>query len=268
MTTLRRDLRVYLAAAGLAVRAQLHYRRAALNGALVQAINVILDIVALFALLARCHRIEGWTMPQLTLLYGLVATPLGVALLLAGEIDNLGDALRRGSFDTSRTRPCRTLVLLAGQGFELRRLGRVVMGLLVLAVGLHWCHRGDAAALGICLIALMGGVACFLGIVIGQAAIAFWTVDGLEVANLLIFGGEYLASWPLPIYPRWLMRLLLSVVPIGAMTYPPALVLTHRITEPGAMALAVAAPLTGVATFALSLWLWHLGVRRHQSTGS
>jgi ABC-2 type transport system permease protein len=37
--------------------------------------------------------------------------------------------------------------------------------------------------------AVAGGVAFFLGLVILQAALAFWTVESLEVANTLTYGG-------------------------------------------------------------------------------
>ena len=37
-----------------------------------------------------------------------------------------------------------------------------------------------------------------------QATLAFWTVDSLEVAKTLTYGGVEAGQYPLDIYARWL----------------------------------------------------------------
>jgi ABC-type uncharacterized transport system permease subunit len=88
-------------------------------------------------------------------------------------------------------------------------LGRLVQGFAVLAlatslVPIDW----DAAAVATAVWAVAGGVALFSGILVLQASLAFWTVESLEVANVLTYGGVQAAQYPLNIYAAWFRHLL------------------------------------------------------------
>ncbi len=50
---------------------------------------------------------------------------------------------------------------------------------------------------------MAGGVALFAGILVLQATLAFWTVDSLEIMNVLTYGGVQAAQYPLNIYAAW-----------------------------------------------------------------
>ena len=71
--------------------------------------------------------------------------------------------------------------------------------MLVLATSLapiDW----DAATVALAVWAVAGGVALFSGILVLQATLAFWTVESLEIANMLTYGGVQAAQYPLNIY--------------------------------------------------------------------
>ncbi len=90
--------------------------------------------------------------------------------------------------------------------------------------GIDW----TLATWGTLLFAVAGGVALFAGILVLQATLAFWTVESLEVANTLTYGGVEAAQYPLDIYARWFRAFLTFVVPLGCVSYyPVAAVLGH-----------------------------------------
>ena len=60
-----------------------------------------------------------------------------------------------------------------------------------------------------------------MGILILQATLAFWTIESLEIANTLTYGGVEAAQYPLDIYSRWFRDFLIFVVPIGCVGYFP-----------------------------------------------
>jgi len=266
-SALRHDWRVYRLAAGMGLRAQLHHRRAFAFGIIAQGLIAVTDFIAIVILIMRFGAIGGWSLPQLGLLYGLVASSLSLALLLGSGIGDLDGLVRNGEFDRIRTRPCGSLWLVAGSRFEVRRLGRVAQGLVVLAWALWRIGSVDAAAVMEVAAALLGGGALFLGLQVIQASAGFWFQDGLEVFNVFSYGGETLGAYPLPIFQRWLQHLLLGVIPIAAISYLPALVLTHRCGHGWPTILAASAPLLGVAFFGVSLVAWRCGLRRFGATG-
>jgi ABC-2 type transport system permease protein len=50
---------------------------------------------------------------------------------------------------------------------------------------------------------ITSGVLIFTGIYMLAATMCFWTVQGLEVANIFTDGGREMAQYPLNIYQKW-----------------------------------------------------------------
>ncbi|MFX9061714.1 ABC-2 family transporter protein, partial [Acinetobacter baumannii] len=76
--------------------------------------------------------------------------------------------------------------------------------------------------------AMAGGIALFTGILVLQATLSFWTVESLEVAHILTYGGVEAAQFPLDIYVRWFRTVLVFAVPLGGVAYYPVLAVLGR----------------------------------------
>ena len=74
-----------------------------------------------------------------------------------------------------------------------------------------------------------------------QATLSFWTVESLEVVNVLTYGGEAAAQYPLNVYAAWFRDLLIFAVPLGCVTYLPVLAALGRPDPLGAPAWLLAA---------------------------
>ena len=108
---------------------------------------------------------------------------------------------------------------------------------------------------------MAGGVALFVGILVLQATLAFWTVESLEIVNVLTYGGVQAAQYPLNIYATWFRRLLTFGVPLACVAYYPVLAILKRSDPLGAPDWLL--PLTPVAGFAfLGLVVPRLARRR------
>jgi ABC-2 type transport system permease protein len=109
------------------------------------------------------------------------------------------------------------------RGLRLTRLGRFLQGALVLGIAmgvldLSWGAREVALLFS----AIAGGVAFFLGLVVLQATLAFWTVESLEVANTLTYGGVAAAQYPIEIYSDWFRGFFTFVVPLSCVATSPS----------------------------------------------
>ncbi|MFT7773781.1 ABC transporter permease [Roseateles sp.] len=230
-----------------------------------------IEAVAVWALFHRFGTVQGWQLAEVAVFYGLANIMFAIADALGRGFDVLGsELLRSGQFDRLLLRP-RTLTLqLMGHDLRISRLGRLLQGGLVLLwAGAQGVFMWDAATLAVALFAVVGGAALFLGILVLQGTLAFWTVESLEVANVLTYGGVQAAQYPLAIYERWFRRLLSFGVPLAAVAYYPALFILQRPDPLGAPAwLGAVSPLAGLAFLALSLAAWRVGVRHYASTGS
>jgi ABC-2 type transport system permease protein len=265
------SLRLWLHFIGVSLRTQAQYPASTLLLAVGQLLATVIEVVAVWALFDRFGSVHGWTFAEVAVFYGLVHVMFALACVPTHGLENVGtEFLRTGAFDRLLLRPRTVMLQLIGHDFRLSRLGRLVQGLLVLIVGAHFAGVAWSAGDVLMMVwAVAGGTALFFGIIVFQGAVSFWTIESLEIANVLTHGGVQAAQYPLSMYNDWLRSLLTFVVPLACVAYYPILILLHRPDPLGAPAwLGFIAPLAGFAFAALSLCAWRLGVRHYTSTGS
>ena len=102
-----------------------------------------------------------------------------------------------------------------------------------------------------------------------DAGFTFVTVQGSEAVNVLIYGGQYLASYPMHIYGSALRFLFVWLVPIGLAIYVPTHGVLGRERPPGLPAwLAWLAAPVAAAFLAAGGLAWRAGIRHYVGTGS
>jgi ABC-2 type transport system permease protein len=263
--------RLYARYIATSLRAQMQYPVSFLGTSAGAFAATVIDFIAIWALFSRFRQIDGWRFEEVALFYGVVSVAFAIADAVTRGFDIFGDRfVKTGEFDRLLVRPRSTLLQLLGHELRATRIGRLAQGMLAWGVAMHlstvsWTWQSWA----ILLFAVAGGVALFSGILVLQATLAFWTVESLEVANILSYGGVEAAQYPLDIYVRWLRDFLTFIVPLGCIAYFPVAAVLGRADRTGAPPWVLPlTPLVGFLFLALSLWMWRLGVRRYTSTGS
>lgn len=256
---------------GASIRAQMQYPASFLMLSAAQFTNTLFEFIGLWALFRRFGQIDGWTIGQVAVFYGVVNISFAIADAVSRGFDIFGtEFVKTGNFDRLLLRPRAAALQLLGHELRVTRVGRLLLGVVVLAIAanlsaINW----NASNIFLLLAAVAGGTALFLGILILQATLAFWTVESLEVANTLTYGGVEAAQYPLDIYSRYFRDFLIFVVPIGCVSYfPVERLLGHpdRMGAPNWM--LAASPTVGFIFLAVSLGIWRFGVRHYTSTGS
>lgn len=264
-------LRLYLRYTALSIRAQLAYPGSFLLLSCGAFLVTIIEFIGVWALFRRFGHLQGWSLGEVSLFYGLVSVIFAFGDAVTRGFDVFGEVfVKTGGFDRLLVRPRTTALQLLGYELRLTRVGRLAQGVLVFAIGAHLTHFAfSPAAVAIMLWAALGGIALFGGLFVFQATLSFWTVESLEVMNVLTYGGESAAQYPLNIYAGWFRDILIFVVPIGCVTYFPMLAAMGRADPLGTPGWIL--PLTPVAGFAflsVALLAWGRGVRHYTSTGS
>jgi len=256
---------------GASIRAQMAYPASlAIQSASSFAITII-EFIGVWALFHRFGQIAGWRLGEVALFYGLASVTFAIADAVTRGFDVFGSTfVKTGGFDRLLLRPRSPALQLAGYELRLTRIGRLSQGAVVFAIGAVMTHFAlTPVAAAILVFAIAGGVALFAGLFVLQATLAFWTVESLEAVNILTYGGEAAAEYPLNVYARWFRDFLIWGVPIGCVTYLPMLAAMGRADPLGAPPwLTPLAPLAGFAFLGASLFIWGFGVRRYASAGS
>ena len=260
------SLRLYGRYIATSIRSQRQYPASFIATSIGAFASTITDFIGIWALFARFRRLEGWGFAEVALLYGVVSVAFALADSLTRGFDLFGEQfVKTGDFDRLLVRPRSTILQLLGYELRITRIGRLAQGVLAWAVGAHLSRiEWPMTSWIILALAVVGGIALFSGILILQATLAFWTVESLEIANTLTYGGVEAGQYPLDVYARWFRDFLVYVVPIGCISYYPVSVVLGRV---GHVPYALT-PMLGVAFLCAALWVWRFGVRRYTSTGS
>lgn len=233
-------------------------------------VTTLLSFFGIWSLFQRFGSIGGWDIGTVAVLYGLVNIAFAGAETLGRGFEIFGgEYVRTGQFDRLLLRPRSTLLLLLGHELRLRPIGRFLQGAFVLGAGLWRAPYVSWNTVWLAPWAVAGGAAMFLGVLIGQAALCFKTVEGLEVVNVLTYGGVEAGQYPLTMFSRWLRRFLTWGLPLAGVCYYPALaMLAHPDPLGMPLRFGMISPAMGFVFLAVMGWVWRRGVASYVSSGS
>ena len=263
-------LRLYGRYAAVSLRGQMEYRASFLMQSAGQMLVTGIEFLGIWALFSRFGHIRGWTLAEVAFLYGLISITWSLTDAVSRGFDVFGTTIKNGDFDRLLLRPRSTIVQLFGYELTLKRIGRLIQGVVVLAFAVAALDIDWSAGRAVLLLAaIAGGVCVFIGLMILDATSAFWTTESLEVWNAFTYGGVTMSQYPLEIYRPWFRRFFIFVIPLGCINYLPAVAILGRPDPLGTPPLLQwLAPLAGPAFLLVCLRIWTYGVRRYQSTGS
>ena len=265
------SLYLYWRYALASMRAQIAYPGSFLMMTFGQFLVTIIEFVGVWAMFQRFGHIQGWSLGEVAIFYGQVNITFAVADAVTRGFDVFGSVfVKTGAFDRLLLRPRTTTLQVFSYELRLTRIGRLLQGAIVFAIGARLAHfQLTPEALALIVWATIGGTALFSGLMILQATLSFWTIESLEAVNILTYGGVAASEYPLSVYARWFRDLLTYVVPIGAVAYFPMVAAMGRSDPLGhSQAFLVASPALGLVFLGVSLWAWSFGVRRYTSTGT
>lgn len=251
------------------VRAQLQYRASFALETFSTFLISFIDFVAILVIFTNVPELGHWSMPEVALLYAISGLAFAFTDLAIGHLDDFPRLVRDGNFDMLLVRPRGTLFQLVTADFQLRRLGKAVGALFVLAYALsNLSIEWDAGRVAMLILTIPVSTVIFASIWIGTVCIAFWSVEGREASNAFTYGGQFLSQFPINVYDRWLRRFLAYVFPIAFVAYFPAL---HILGKPDPLGLPewlrFVAPLVALAAALAAGSVWRVGVRHYQSAG-
>jgi ABC-2 type transport system permease protein len=264
------SLRLYFRYAGISFRSQMQYKASFLMRSLGHFLVTAMEFLGFVALFQRFGQINGWTLPQMGLFYGMISVAFALSEAIQRGFDIFPTLIRSGDFDRILVRPRSAAFQVLGQEFQLMRVGRFSQGLIVLMwsagqLGLRWTPSN----LILMVIAIAGGVCIFSGLFVLQATLCFWTTESLEVVNCTTYGGVEAAQFPITIYRPWFRAFFTFVITLAIINYFPVHALLNLDDPLGSTRwLQWLSPAAGIVFLWLCLKCWRLGVRHYTSTGS
>ncbi|MCX4908369.1 ABC transporter permease [Streptomyces sp. NBC_00878] len=263
-------LRVYRLIAWMWIRSTMAYRASFAMTVFGNFAGTALDFATILLMFSRVDELGGYTLGEVAFLYGLSSTAFGLAELMLGSTDRLGQRVRDGTLDTLLVRPAPVLAQVAADRFALRRLGRITQGLLVLGYAFVVLDISWTPLKALLMpVMVVSGAAIFAAVFVAGAAFQFVAQDASQVQNSFTFGGTTLLQYPPTVFAKDLVRGVTFVLPLAFVNWVPALYvldLPYPLDLPEWVAFLP--PLVAAVCCALSGFAWRAGLRSYRSTGS
>ncbi|WP_308636333.1 ABC transporter permease [Paenibacillus silvisoli] len=261
-------MRLYLKYMKMIMKSQMQYRASFLLLAFGQCLTPFTTFAGLYFMFERFGQLKGWSFYEVALCFAVTQMAFSFAEVFGRGFDVFSSLVVSGDFDRLLVRPRGTVLQVFGSRFEFARFGRLLLSVFLLI----WAAGNievDWTFLKVTTLVLMvvSGVVIFLGIFILAASVSFWTVQGLEIANIFTDGGREMTQYPLNIYQKWVKRVFTFIIPFACFNYLPLLYILER-DGAGGHPLYAMLPLAGFLFLAPCLLVWRVGVRHYRSTGS
>lgn len=257
---------LYCKIAGASARSQMQYRVSFFFDVAANFAYAFADLAAILVMFTHTPALKGWSLAETGLLFGIASTAMALGEMVAGGFDLFDLRIREGRFDSVLVRPLGSFFQIMSEDFVLRRFGRLGQGLAAIVIAARMTGLSAAKAF-LLMPVLVGGCLFFMALYVTRATVAFWTVQSLEVFNLLTNGGCDVLSHPLEIYDRWIQKLFLFVLPMAFISHiPVGVMLGKPVPVPAWMAWL--SPLVGLVAFLAAWQFWDVGIRHYQGTGS
>jgi ABC-2 type transport system permease protein len=231
-------------------------------GRIIMSFATVAGVLFMFT---RFNEVEGFTVSQTLLCTSVVSMAFSFAEVFARGFDIFPRLLANGEFDRALVRPRGIIFQVLASHIEFLRLGIFIQALLVLCYaipnsGILWSWD---KILTLFLMISCGGVV-FFGLYIVYASFSFFTTEGLEFMNILIYGGREFGRYPYSVYGGGVLKFLTYVVPLALFQYYPLLYLLDRAQT----VFYMFAPLISVPFIIPCYIFFRVGLRRYKSTGS
>lgn len=221
----------------------------------------------IYFMFQRFGNIKGWSFFEVALCFSVIHMSFSLSECFSRGFDSFSSLVINGDFDRVLVRPRNTVLQVLGSRFEFSRVGRLLQSVGVLIwtlfnLSLKWSIYKVATL----LLMIVSGVSIFTGIFMLAATLCFWTIQGLEVANIFTDGGREMSQYPLSIYKKWVTTFFTFVIPFGCVNYLPLMFILNKVD--GNKFLYMVTPLYGILFIIPCLIIWQIGVKHYKSTGS
>jgi ABC-2 type transport system permease protein len=257
-----------LMSAGL--RSQMQYKASFILQFMGHLLITTSEFIAIVFIFGKFSHIKGWSLWEVGLLYGMTSVSFASSEILTRGFHIFDRMIRLGSFDRVLLRPAGMFIQILTAEVELRKLGRLLEGFVVMVIAWYMLGLGlDPAKLVFSIAALINGAIFYSALFIAGAAICFWSIESTELPNMLTYGGVEASSYPISAYRRWLRNTLIFIIPLAFINYFPAL---YILDKPDPLGLPYLMrflfPLASAAVMIPAVKYWNYGVRHYKSTGS
>jgi ABC-2 type transport system permease protein len=218
----------------------------------------------------RFTNLAGWSMWEMAFLYSVVTfTQRNFSSFLGGFV-HIGELIKSGEMDIYVMTPLSPLFLINSRQTMVWRVYYNISILIMLIIcGIKAGIEFTPINTLIFLVMMASAMFIMAAVMLSVSSLAFFTLD---ISNAVMMIDEVVRKYmiyPISIYGKIISFILTFVIPLGFISYYPAVYLLGKAENVMfSPYLAVLTPLFALVFFSIALLLWHWGLKNYKSTGT
>ena len=265
MRTLARYARLYFIIEAQYIKARMQYRADFIISSIGMFFTSLATLAVFWVLFKSIPDLAGWTFMEMVFIYAFYMIAISPMQILFDQIWWLRYDVQQGTFLKYYFRPLNMMFYYMSERFDLKGITQLVLGIgLLIYASLQLSLFWSPLKLILLVITLFSAALVLIAIVVLASCATFWVVNSFPVLNLAWKLREF-APYPMSIFDGAFRFTFTFILPIGFVAfYPSQLFLRPQEVSP----LIYFSPLVGIGLFALTYWVWTLGVNHYTGTGS
>lgn len=262
---IRSSVRLYFHYIAIVLRSTMQYKASFFLMVIGRFLLSFNGILGVYFMLSRFGHVRGYTLGEVLMCYSIIQTDFALAECIGGGFAAFASIVRQGEFDRILLRPHSAILQVLGSQFRIDRVGLVLQAVIMFGYGIAVSSIVWTWTRVVTLVfMLIGGTMLFISFFVLQAAFTFFTLEGIEVVNILTYGAKEHGKYPLDIYGKKMMRFCTYVLPYTLIQYYP---LQYLLGRSDRWYYGIY-PLCALYFLAICYALWRFGMRHYQSAGS
>jgi ABC-2 type transport system permease protein len=243
-----------------------HYRTDLIITFLSSVVGTGSKLAFLTIIFANIRRLEGWSFPEILLIWGLMVTEGSIANTLLDVPHRISGYIQAGELDRLLIRPPAPLFQIAGEGgITLQASNGVMIGFAAIVTALS-ALSGQIPWWAVFYLPLtvVSGALIMFSVQLLMASLSFWFISTFSLMQTMSSMNQF-GQYPVTILAVPLQFLFTWVLPYAMMSfYPVAFLLRGGEYQ----FFGLLAPLMGWLFLGLALLVWQFAIQHYQSTGS
>lgn len=232
----------------------------------------MISIVTMYLIMIRFVKIKGWDMNEMLFLYSFLFISYSLFVFVFAGIRDFDEMVRSGELDRFLLRPLGLMYqVIASRADFSATLGHGAVGVILLvktagSVGMEWNLRNIV----IYIIVILGGTIIQASLFMVSSCFSFWTINTINMRNLIFFNARRFAAYPLSFYPGTIRYLLIFLLPFAFVNYFPCLYFLDKPEVSSLLSgvLPYLTPVVGVIIFCIVYTFWKFGLKHYSSVGN
>lgn len=259
--------KIYFRYLGQYLKGRFAYRLDVLIQMMFALSTQIASLIFILTIFSHIPDINGWSYGEILFIYGFAQTSIALFSMFFSNLTRLGRFyILDGNLDRILIRPLLPLFQIIIARLNIGSLSTLAMGVGALLYASAKLNLSLSFLQFFLLVGLIfSATLTFAGMVFILVSLTFWVKDPTGAIAWPLMTVRDFAKYPITIYSPALQVLLSWILPLAFTSFYPATLFLGRKDY---ILYAYLTPVIALLTWGIGTFVWNLGLRKYESSGS